>query len=389
MNLTDEQVQDFYRQYMEQRLPKEQLTEPTQGELKTLFLSLVQEWKDHGLVLPDGDSLADAPPFLPGNLYDYLHDLHNEVDEARKIGVLSGELSPVYVGAINRGSYNAEHRRIPLGGGAIVLIDAGLLTLSYLFGKILFEATPYLIPKVYVELPGLGVLNTTEGMDHVPAILDEPQMINQLQILIDCTLSGDPRTAPRIPSRPRGPFAALPAVFSEACTKFTIGHELGHLVEKEIGLIYEFEGFESLPTTQLEEYRCDLFATNIQFHIFKQKYTSAKDNTIKMRALLELVAPLHLFDLWTVLDLSKYIASDNHTIPYKSHPPFVLRREKISATIVELIVSTMDNHAQIIAEFIDLSKMLGQHVSRYLAAMHKGAEADGIDMTDFKYSQKQ
>ena len=95
MNLTDEQVQDFYRQYMEQRLPKEQLTEPTQGELKALFLSLVQEWKDHGLVLPDGDSLADAPPFFSGNLYDYLHDLHNEVDEARKIGVLSGELPPV------------------------------------------------------------------------------------------------------------------------------------------------------------------------------------------------------------------------------------------------------------------------------------------------------
>lgn len=262
-----------------------------------------------------------------GTSYDirYTEAILDQVLVARN-NVVEGLLPPVYAGILNKGTVQAEYQPIPMEEAGLILVDAGLVTFSYLIGKILYEATPIIIPSNRDEGDPRVSNNDSliEGDEWIEATLSANQANLLLHDVIACTIDGNSRQSVRIPITKESTYFGA-SIFADSCLRFTIAHELGHVVSEVDNIPIEIDGQYEFSAEQRGEFKCDMFAIWCLISHYKQRMRDSKGMNERSYAMTEIVAPLIFFMFNHHLKVYQAISVGRRKIEYKEHPPDILR----------------------------------------------------------------
>ena len=287
---------------------------------------------------------------------EYAEKIFSEVEFSRQ-RVVEGKLPAIYAGIINKGTVQAEFQRIPLDTAGLIVIDAGLVTYTYLIAKILFEATPNILPgDTSEEYPRVSDdSGLRKGDKWIAPTLNKEQANLLFHNVIENAIAGNSRNSYRIPITLESTYFGA-SKFADSCVRFTMAHELGHVISGIEEIPFDIESKFELSANHIEEFRCDMFAYWCLIEYYKYKMESASDMNSRSDAALELVAPVILFKFNHYLRICSVVSKGGNTIDYKDHPPDFLRIRAM------LFMLAKENLLEQVSSTI---KVLSQHATNY------------------------
>lgn len=373
-NLSPEELEEYYQQAFNQSSQKF----PESVDVSEIFETLIDEWKKLGFPTPKGLKPGDFPGFNDDH-FEYLDLLLEEVESVR-LSLLHGTLPPVKVGPMNNGLLNAFNQPTMLGNGYLILIDTGLLSFTYLAGKILLEATPTFLPDDGRKSNSSvsHEEDVAESTDWNKETLSADAMIKRLDELIENSITSDPRISDRIPFSKEFSLEFSP-VFSEACTRFVIAHEMGHAIAREIEFPTVLDDEQNMNPIVVEEFNCDWFAMQVAIEIYLQKSNTVTGVNEQFSRNMELIAPIIFFDLMFCCGLKRAFLGGSSKVNSKDHPPDLIRKERLIKILLERIGLGADSKI-----LLDTYKVFAQHTTRYTQYLIDDAKKKGIDTDNIR-----
>lgn len=212
-------------------------------------------------------------------------------------------IKDVIAGQINHGSFEATLRSL-FGEGAIILVNAGMQSLMWQCGKILVN----------------GHVGTTENKQ---SLYDLPTAADYLLQVVDASVVGDPRYAPR--SDFNDPLLmVLASQIANSVSHFIIAHEISHLTEEQVEMhVDQFE------------IRADSMAMEaVLREVMVSSSADLSRNEVSMNIVYSL-APLLATEVWYLKRVRETIEAGEKTIDYGMYPNDLVRRDNLIKAIVE------------------------------------------------------
>lgn len=289
-----------------------------------------------------------------------------------RMGVINGEIPTAYAGVYNRGGINATNRPIPFVDGGLIILDAGLLTFAYLACKAICEGTSAIeLPQSADSQPSVMYIEDAPSGSkiHDPALTTN-ELNEYLFELLEAVASGNARACRRLPYTKRLSVISS-EYFANSYARFTIAHEIGHLISRneEIPLIVESP--HKFTELQKEEFRCDMFAVWCEIEHYKKANEKTTNYELLHRLKTGLIAPMVIFRLMHYLNMYKAIKNGSFLITYKEHPPDIFRIDFL------LFMLERDNCLQEISEPLALFNQHLDNFHNYL--LEKMKESTGQD----------